>query len=123
MKYPAYFANHDMVLRDQFIMFVRDGVLWHKLQRQVRLDSMLSFLHVCQKDLHWMEEDESPCVQQPCGHFCRITNIVGLPVQSSAILGKHVDELIEVKVSLHKQQVQVDRFLKSFESSANLLIL
>lgn len=44
-KYPACFANPDTVLRDQFIEFVRNGMLCRELRRQVRLDPTLSFLN------------------------------------------------------------------------------
>lgn len=113
-KDPAYFANSDTVLRDQFIEFVRDGMLRRELRRQVRLDSTLSFLDARQEDLRWMEEGENPCIQRPHAQSCSITNATDLSAQSNAILFKPSDEF---KESLRKQQAQLDTILKRLESS------
>lgn len=116
-KDPACFVNSDTVLRDQFIEFVRDGMLRRELRWQVRLDSTLSFLDARQEALRWMEEGENPYIQRPRAQSCSITTVTDLSAQSNAILSKPSDELTEVKESLRKQQAQLDTILKHLESS------
>ncbi|KAL2094491.1 hypothetical protein ACEWY4_009210 [Coilia grayii] len=114
---PACFAHPEVVLRDQFVENVRDGMLKRELRRQVRLHPALTFLDVRSEAIRWVEEGEHPSGPRPRAHSISTHAIQEVEAATSAVSTRPTNELAEVKESLRKQQAQLDSIIRRLDSS------
>lgn len=106
---PGGVPGSDILVRDQFIEHMRDGMLRRELKRYVRLNPDSSFLTVRNEAVSWVEEGEQVPAPRTRAFSCDSRVHV---VEDCAVKAGPKDELVEVKECLHKQQAQLDAILK-----------
>lgn len=115
-KDSACFAHPDIVMRDQFIEFVKDGMLRRELRCHTRLNPTVSFMEIRREAIRWVEEGEHSNAPRPRAQSCSTNSITEFSVESQVAALAPSTELAEVKESLRKQQAQLDTILKRLDT-------
>lgn len=112
---PRVIPNADHLVRDQFIEYVRDGMLRRELKRSVRLNPNVSFLTIRSEAIRWVEEGEHVGNPRTRAYSCDTqVEVVGECNVSQAVTAKPNTELAELKECLRRQQAQLDMLLNHF---------
>lgn len=117
-KNPNAIPNSDVVLRDQFIEYVKDKMLRRELKQFLRLNPDTTFFAVRKEAFRWAEEGEGSRPVRARAYSCDAgSGAVGeWGVTTQAVAATPNNELIELKDCLRKQQAQLDNILKHLSS-------
>lgn len=105
-KNPNAIPNSDVVLRDQFIEYVKDKMLRRELKQFLRLNPEATFFDLRKEAFRWTEEGEGSRPVRARAFSCDAgSGAVGeWGVTTQAVAAKPSDELIELKDCLRRDQ-------------------
>ncbi|XP_076839956.1 uncharacterized protein LOC143484854 [Brachyhypopomus gauderio] len=105
----------DLLVRDQFVEHVRDGMLRRELKRSIRSNPDMSFLDIRSEAIRWVEEGDHAATPRARAYSCD-TQVEVRGGCSQVGLGASAGELIALKETLQKQQKQLDLILEHLGS-------